>query len=168
MPHKELTFFALSVSQVTGCLNALTTISNSLRHQALYNSFRVGGCFLSVFTLRRDSRGIFSNFMLRLLCPVNPLGCNHPRTIRTLDPASACTMPAASPTALLSICPQSPVHWKSHTDGLLHVLSAKCSQPPGVHCHKHSWEWSQYVRSYCSPLRNGASSAMQTICHSIH
>ena len=131
-------------------LHRVVRVTSSRVYQRLHNDFqqssasntfqlsRVGGCFLSASTLRRDSRGICSNFMLRLLCPVNPLDYHHSRIILTLDPASACTMPAAIPAAHLSICPQSPVHWKIHTDALLRVLSAKCSQPPSVHCHKHS------------------------------
>ena len=50
MPHKELTFIALSASLVTGFINDFTTISNSLPLQTLSNSSRVGGClFLESF-----------------------------------------------------------------------------------------------------------------------
>ena len=152
MPHKELTFFPLSASPVTGLLNTFTTISNSPPLQSLCNLSRVEGCFLSASTLWRDKRGVFSSFMLWLLCPVNPLDCNYLCIILTLAPASACTMPAAIPTAC-----------KIHTDGPLHILFVKCSRPPDVYCHKLSWEWFQYVRSYRSPLGDRAVSAMQTI-----
>ena len=91
--------------------------------------------FLECFHFSAGQTCCFSIFMLWLLCSVNPLDCRHSWIILTLAPASACTVPAAIPTAS-----------KIHTDGPLNVLFVKCSRHPGVHCRKHSWEWSRYVR----------------------
>ena len=140
MPHKELTFFALSASQVAGFPTSSRRFQ-SFPLQAPSNSSRVACCFLSASTFSADKRVVFSSF----LCSVNPLDCSHSRIILILVLAPACTTPAAIPLAC-----------KIHTDGLcLQVSIVSSTLGNGLS-----------MSAVCRlSLADGASSAMQIPCH---
>ena len=97
-------------------LNVFTTISTVSRFKHFPTPPEFACSFLSASTLRRDKRVVFSSFLLRPLCSVNPLDCSQSRIILTLALASAFTTPAAIPIAC-----------KIQTDGLCLQVSTVAS-----------------------------------------